>query len=71
MLERDYTVIIQPNPPEEGGGFIALIPELPGCMSDGDTREEAAHNAAEAISEWIGEAKRLGREVPAPRLYVA
>lgn len=71
MVESDYAVVIQPNPPHEGGGFIALVPDLPGCMSDGNTREEAARNAAEAISEWISEATRLGREIPAPKLPVA
>ena len=71
MIESDYTVVIQPNPVVDGGGFVALVPDLPGCMSDGETREEAARNAADAISEWIDEAKRLGQEVPMPKLRVA
>ena len=71
MVESDYAVVIQPNPAVDGGGFIALVPDLPGCMSDGDTREEAARNAADAISEWIDEAKRLGRVIPAPKLHMA
>ena len=70
-VESEYTVVIQPNPPSDGGGFVALVPELPGCMSDGETREEAAANAADAIREWIDEATRLGREVPAPTQRVA
>ncbi len=63
---RDYAVIIQPLPPEEGGGFVALVPDLPGCMADGETREEAAREVASAIAEWLEEAARLGRSVPSP-----
>ncbi|MBN8875777.1 MAG: type II toxin-antitoxin system HicB family antitoxin [Rhodospirillales bacterium] len=71
MAERDYTVIIQPNAAEDGGGFVALVPDLPGCMSDGETREAAAWNASDAIFAWIEEAIRLGRVVPAPTQHVA
>ncbi len=63
----DYTVMIEPA---EGGGFIALVPDLPGCMSDGETAQEAFDNVQGAIAEWIDEAHRLGREVPAPVRHV-
>ncbi|HWA92445.1 MAG TPA: type II toxin-antitoxin system HicB family antitoxin [Rhizomicrobium sp.] len=52
---------------EDGGGFVASVPDLPGCMSDGATREEAARNIADAIAAWIEEATRLGRPVPRRR----
>jgi predicted RNase H-like HicB family nuclease len=65
-IESEYTVTVRPNPAADGGGFVAEVPDLPGCMSDGETREEAARYAADAISEWLAEARRLGREVPAP-----
>jgi antitoxin HicB len=42
------------------------VPDLPGCASDGATQSEAINNAAEAIDEWIEEAQRLGRAIPAP-----
>lgn len=71
VADRDYTVVIHPNPPEQGGGFVALVPDLPGCMSDGETREEAARNASDAILAWIEEASRLGRAVPTPTQRVA
>jgi hypothetical protein len=35
-----YAVVIEPLTDEEGGGFVATVPDLPGCMSDGDTRAE-------------------------------
>jgi antitoxin HicB len=42
------------------------VPDLPGCMSDGDTREEAEANVKDAIECWITAARRLGRPVPQP-----
>ncbi len=44
--------------------FIAEVPELPGCMADGKTYQEALSNAEVIISEWIETAKDLGREIP-------
>jgi predicted RNase H-like HicB family nuclease len=43
---HDYPVLITPLSAEDGGGYLATVPDLPGCMSDGATREEAAHNVA-------------------------
>ena len=47
--------------------FIVEVPELPGCMADGETYEQAVHNAQIIISEWIETAKSLGREIPEPK----
>jgi antitoxin HicB len=66
MARREYPVVIEPLSEEDGGGFLATVPDLPGCMSDGDTREAAARAIAGAISAWIEEARRLGREIPEP-----
>jgi len=60
-----YEIIIYWS--EEDGAFIAEIPELPGCMADGATYEEAIRNAEIVISEWIETAKSLGREIPTPK----
>lgn len=59
--------IIQLNE-EDGGGWLIEVPELPGCMSDGETIEEALRNIDEAISEWIDTARSLGRPIPQPRV---
>ena len=67
MRKPDYAVLIEPLSDEDGGGFLATVPDLPGCMSDGDTREAAARNIEDAIACWLEEAKALGREIPAPR----
>ncbi len=71
MENRDYPVVIEPLSDEDGGGFQATVPDLPGCMSDGETREEAARNIADAITAWIDEARRMGRGVPAPSAHLA
>lgn len=60
----DYPLLIEPLSPEDGGGYLATVPDLPGCMSDGETRELAARNVADAIKAWIKEAHALGREPP-------
>jgi predicted RNase H-like HicB family nuclease len=47
--------------------FVAEVPELPGCMADGATRDEAVRNAEAVIADWIVTAASLGREIPRPR----
>ena len=64
-----YPIVITPLPDEDGGGYLATVPDLPGCTSDGETREEAARNVNDAILEWIDEAQRLGRDVPSPAAH--
>lgn len=44
--------------------FLVEVPELPGCMADGATYEEAIANAQEVIAGWIETAESLGRSVP-------
>jgi predicted RNase H-like HicB family nuclease len=58
--------MVEPLPLEEGGGFLAIAPDLPGCMSDGVTPEEAVSNIQDAIAAWIEAAQDLGHPVPAP-----
>jgi antitoxin HicB len=54
MGERpEYAVVVEPLSAEDGGGFIATVPDLPGCMSDGETEMEAILNAQDAISCWL------------------
>lgn len=51
----------------QDGAFVAEVPELPGCMADGASYEEAVANAQLVISEWIETARSLDRPIPAPR----
>jgi len=52
---------------EKDQAYIAKVPELPGCMSDGGTYEETLKNIQLIISEWVETAKKLGREIPEPK----
>lgn len=66
MSRLEYPVLVSPLPPEDGGGFRATVPDLPGCMSDGETPEEAITNVQDAIAAWIEAAQDLGQPVPQP-----
>ena len=66
MRKLDYPVFIEPLAAADGGGFLATVPDLPGCMSDGATPEEALKNVQEAIVSWIEAAKEWKQEVPKP-----
>ena len=50
---------------------MAIVPDLPGCKSDGDTAEEALSDALDAIECWIEAAEEMGRPVPEPSLSIA
>ena len=49
------------------GAFIAEVPELAGCVSDGDSYGEAVANAEDAARAWIETAQDLGRSIPQPK----
>lgn len=61
-----YPVVVRELSNEEGGGFLAEIPDLPGCMADGETAAEAVAAVENAIEEWIATAKELNRSIPEP-----
>lgn len=48
----------------EDDGYIAVVPDLPGCSAFGDTREEALKEIRTALSLWLETAKEIGKEVP-------
>jgi predicted RNase H-like HicB family nuclease len=60
-----YEIIIYWS--EQDSAFLAEVPELPGCMADGNTRQEALQNAEIIIDEWIETAREIGREIPEPK----
>jgi predicted RNase H-like HicB family nuclease/uncharacterized membrane protein len=60
-----YKVIIYWS--EEDQTYIAEVPELAGCMTDGNSYQEAVKNAERVIAEWIETAVELGRYVPDPK----
>jgi predicted RNase H-like HicB family nuclease len=56
-----YTVILEQEP---DGGYVASVPALPGCVSEGDTRAEALTNIREAIELYIEDCRDAGDPVP-------
>jgi predicted RNase H-like HicB family nuclease len=64
-MEHKYEIIIFWS--EEDKSYVAEVPELPGCMADGLTYQEALLNAEQTIREWIETASDIGRTIPQPR----
>ena len=62
MEFMQYTVVLEKEP---GGGFVALVPVLPGCVSQGETREEALINIREAAELYVEDCIAAGDPVPA------
>lgn len=54
-------IALRPLTEEEGGGWLATFPDLPGCMSDGETPEEALRHAAEAEIAWLAAHRKWGK----------
>jgi antitoxin HicB len=63
---RGYAIMVEPLSEADGGGWLATVPALPGCMGDGDTPEAALADAEAAIAEWNVAARQLGRDMPGP-----
>ena len=58
-----YRVLIEPD---EDGVFVAEVPALPGCVSQGQTREQAIENIKEAIALYLESLEAHGEPVPPP-----
>ncbi len=52
---------------EDDQSFIVEVPELPGCMADGESYQDAVQNVEVVIQEWIETAQELGRPIPEPK----
>lgn len=63
-----YTLVIEPA---GDGSYSVYVPDLPGCTSTGDTRDEALANIAEAIRGHIALLKESGEPVPQPKSSAA
>ncbi len=69
MSQEGYQIRIVKLCEEDGGGYLATVPELPGCISDGETYEEALQNVQDSIEAWIDTAKHRGQKIPEPYIY--
>ena len=70
-MTLEYAMRIERLAESDGGGYLAIVPDLPGCVSDGGTPEEALKNVQEAIASWIEAAKEWKVEIPQPSRPVA
>lgn len=61
-----YPAMVRPLSRDDGGGYLIEIPDLPGCIADGDSLEEALRNAEGAVQEWMAAASAEGRAIPKP-----
>ncbi len=62
-----YTRMLSRLSKEDGGGFMITFPDLPGCMSDGETEEEALENGRDAFVSWVSARIDQGKDIPEPR----
>jgi antitoxin HicB len=65
-MTAEYSIQIERLGDKDGGGYLAIVPDLPGCMSDGETAEEALKHVQEAIASWIEAAKGWKMDIPKP-----
>jgi antitoxin HicB len=71
MSDTQYRFTVRPLTEDEGGGYLIEFPDLPGCMSDGETIEEAITNGEDAKRCWIAAMKEAGRPIPPPSVEAA
>jgi antitoxin HicB len=67
----EYQFTVRPLSKEEGGGFLVEYPDIPGCMSDGETIDEAITNGREALRDCMEVFHESGREIPKPSIAAA
>jgi len=67
-MPLNYQIILFWSSEDEA--FIAEVPELPGCMADGSTYQEALQNVEVIMQEWIETAQELGRTIPEPKQHL-
>ena len=63
---REYAFNIRPLSEEDGGGYLIEFPDVPGCISDGETAEKAVRNGIDALKCVLLTLKELGMPVPEP-----
>ena len=63
-MKLPYRIELIPDPDE--GGFVASFPDLPGCLSSGETVEDAYRNAEDAKHEWLIAAIEENLSIPEP-----
>jgi len=62
MTDRQYTILLDPD--EEEGGYTVTVPALPGCITQGETLEEAIAMARDAIRGYLEALVKDGQPIP-------
>lgn len=68
MKKQNYPILVRPLSAKDGGGYLAEAPDLPGCIADGSTVEEAIHDIESAIISWVATAKEFDDPIPKPSI---
>ncbi len=66
---EDYPINITPLPDDEGSGFLVTFPDLPGCIADGETIEQAIKEAKDAFNAWTAAELADKGQLPMPKTY--
>jgi antitoxin HicB len=66
MKTQAYPFELRPLSKDDGGGWLITFPDLPGCMADGETIEEAISEGQDALKSWLFAAKKHGDPIPKP-----
>jgi antitoxin HicB len=66
MNDLAYPFTVRPLADEDGSGWLVEFPDLPGCIADGATPEEALHEAQDALRSWLETARKHGDPIPLP-----
>jgi predicted RNase H-like HicB family nuclease len=61
-----YAHVVEPLTEVDGGGYLITFPDLPGCMSDGETIDQAIANGRDAFSAWMSARAHMGKPIPRP-----
>ncbi len=68
FLSLPYHIVLIADGDDDGrSGWVAEIPDLPGCISQGDSPDEAVDHVRKAMADWISVALEDGRDIPRPR----
>ena len=66
MHDLPYPFTVRPLTEEDGGGWLVEFPDLPGCMADGETVDDALREAVDAAQSWLETARAHGDPIPEP-----
>ena len=66
VKQFDYPFIARPLSEDDGGGYLVEFPDLPGCVADGETIEDALKEAEDAITSWLRTCEEHGDPLPSP-----